>query len=114
LKNRMVASKIAARAAVADTPGCAWAVARFGKEEIVAPGRASDLLGSLPVTALRLAPATVERLHDVGIERIAQLASKPHELADALWLRAAAVHGSSPRFSRRGADLDRPAGTAAQ
>jgi impB/mucB/samB family len=50
LKNRMAASKIAARAVVADTPGCAWAVARFGKEEIVAPGRASELLGSLPVT----------------------------------------------------------------
>jgi protein ImuB len=77
LKNRMAASKIAAGAAVADTPGCAWAVARFGKDEIVAPGRASELLGSLPVTALRLAPATVESLHDVGIERIAQLASKP-------------------------------------
>ena len=77
VKNRMAASKIAARAAVADTPSCAWAIARFSKEEIVAPGRASELLGSLPVTALRLAPATVESLHDVGIERIAQLASKP-------------------------------------
>ena len=52
-------------------------IARFGKDEIVAPGRASELLGGLPVTALRLAPATVESLHDVGIERIAQLASKP-------------------------------------
>jgi protein ImuB len=77
LKNRMAASKIASRVAVADTPGCAWAVARYGKEEIVAPGRASEWLGSLPVRALRLAPATVESLRDVGIERIAQLASKP-------------------------------------
>jgi protein ImuB len=77
LKNRMAASKIASRVAVADTPGCAWAVARYGKEEIVAPGWASEWLGSLPVRALRLAPATVESLRDVGIERIAQLASKP-------------------------------------
>jgi protein ImuB len=77
VKNRMEASKIASRAAVADTPGCAWAVARYGKEEIVAPGRASEWLGSLPVRALRLAPASVESLHDVGIERIAQLACKP-------------------------------------
>jgi protein ImuB len=77
LKNRMAASKIASRVAVADTPGCGWAVARYGKEEIVAPGRASEWLGSLPVRALRLAPATVESLRDVGIERIAQLASKP-------------------------------------
>src|SRR5580692_7166871 len=73
----MAASKIASRVAVADTPGCGWAVARYGKEEIVAPGRASEWLGSLPVRALRLAPATVESLRDVGIERIAQLASKP-------------------------------------
>lgn len=37
----------------------------------------SDVLGPLPVAALRLASHTVESLADVGIERIAQLASKP-------------------------------------
>lgn len=41
-----------------------------------APGRASDVLGGLPVQALRLNAAIVESLRDVGIERIAQLASK--------------------------------------
>lgn len=77
LKVRMAGSRIEARAAVADTPACAWAAARFSKEEVVAPGRASDVLGALPIEALRLDRAIVESLRDVGIERIAQLATKP-------------------------------------
>jgi protein ImuB len=77
LKKRLAESHIGARVAVADTPGCAWAMARFGKDEIIAPGRASDVLGGLPVQALRLNTGIVESLGDVGIERIAQLASKP-------------------------------------
>lgn len=77
MKRRLAESRIGAKLAVADTPGCAWAMARFGKEEIVAPGRASDLLGGLPIAALRLDASTVESLKDVGIERIAQLATKP-------------------------------------
>jgi protein ImuB len=77
LKQRLFQSKIAGRAAVADTPGCAWAMARFSKEEVVAPGRASDVMGGLPIQALRLHASIVESLRDVGIERIAQLATKP-------------------------------------
>lgn len=37
----------------------------------------ADALGSLPVAALRLPADQVARPHDVGIERIAQLARKP-------------------------------------
>jgi hypothetical protein len=48
----------------------------FFKEEIVAPGRASDVLGGLPVEALRLDVKIVDSLRDVGIERITQLATK--------------------------------------
>lgn len=77
LLSRLKHSQLHARACIADTPGCAWAVARFGADEIVPPGRASDALGSLPVAALRISDKTVESLKDVGIERIAQLASKP-------------------------------------
>jgi protein ImuB len=77
MKKRLAESRLGARIAVADTPGCAWAMARFSKEEIVAPGRAADVLGVLPVDALRLGSAVVESLRDVGIERIAQLATKP-------------------------------------
>jgi protein ImuB len=77
LKTRLTAERIQSRAAVADMPGCAWAMARFAKDEINAPGRMSDVLGPLPVEALRLDGTITESLRDVGIERIAQLATKP-------------------------------------
>jgi protein ImuB len=52
-------------------------VVRYGKEEIISPGRASEAIASLPVAALRLPEQTISSLHDVGIERVAHLASKP-------------------------------------
>jgi protein ImuB len=77
LCKRLQAEGITARAALADTAGCAWALARYGDAQIVSPGRSSDAIASLPVAALRLAPSTVSSLSDVGIERVAHLASKP-------------------------------------
>ncbi len=75
---RLAAQGIAAKAALADTPGCAWAVARFGSGSmLVSPGRASEAIASLPVAALRLSADAIASLHEVGIERVAQLASKP-------------------------------------
>jgi len=58
-------------------PASAWAVARFGKADITSPGRAAEAIASLPVAALRLPHESIASLHDVGIERVAQLASKP-------------------------------------
>ena len=77
LRSRLAADGITARAALADTPGCAWAVARYSNATLVSPGRASEAVASLPVAALRLSDETISSLHDVGIERVAQLASKP-------------------------------------
>ena len=77
LCRRLGAEGIAARAALADTAGCAWALARHGDAQIVSPGRAADAIASLPVGCLRLSPETVASLSDVGIERVGQLASKP-------------------------------------
>jgi len=77
LCERLGTEGIEARAALADTAGCAWAMARFGKETIVSQGRAPEAIASLPVAALRLSNETVASLHDVGIERVAQLATKP-------------------------------------
>jgi protein ImuB len=77
LGQRLAAQGITARAAIADTPGCAWAVARFGGTAIVSPGRGSEAIASLPVAALRLSSGVISALHDVGIERVAQIASKP-------------------------------------
>src|SRR5260370_81944 len=46
----------AGRAAIADTSGAAWAVARFGAagHAVIAPGAARAALADLPVAALRL------------------------------------------------------------
>lgn len=77
LIRRMTAEGITAKAALADTAGAAWALARYGEAQIVSPGRASEAIASLPVASLRLSPETVASLSEVGIERVAQLASKP-------------------------------------
>ena len=77
LCRRLLAEGITAQAALADTAGAAWALARYGDAQIVSPGRASDAIASLPTASLRLSPATVASLSEVGIERVAQLASKP-------------------------------------
>jgi len=72
----------AARAALADTLGAAWAVARFGaargpnaKAEagIVAPGAQRAALAPLAVAALRLDPALTAALETVGLRRIGDL-----------------------------------------
>jgi protein ImuB len=67
----------AAAAAVADTPGAAWAAARFLADEagwtIVAPGEARPRLAPLPVTALRLGPEAAAGLARLGLDRIGDL-----------------------------------------
>ena len=75
---RLAGLGYAARAGLADTPGAAWAVARFmGGAEIVAPGGARAALAALPVAALRLAAETVPRLERVGLGRIGDLIELP-------------------------------------
>jgi protein ImuB len=74
---RLNASGMSARAAVADTPGCAWAVARFTKERVVAHGRVEEAMAELPIASLRLSAETVDSLRDVGIVKVAELISKP-------------------------------------
>jgi protein ImuB len=77
LVNRLVAQGVQAAACVADAPGAAWAVARYGTQAVVPPGRSVEAVASLPVPALRLSQATVEALHRLGVERIGQLAAMP-------------------------------------
>lgn len=77
LAGRLRAARIGGRLALADTPGCAWAMARQGAGGIVAPGRQSEALAGLPAAALRLPPECVAGLAEVGIDSIAQLAAMP-------------------------------------
>lgn len=61
------------RAALAATPGMAWAAARFCRESaprIVAPGQEARALFALPLAALRLEHDTVTRLESVGLRTV--------------------------------------------
>lgn len=65
-------------AAMADTIGTAWAVARFGKEpRVIENGKHIEALVSLPPEALRLESEAVERLHKLGLHRISQFINMP-------------------------------------
>ena len=65
-------------ASIADTPGVAWALARFGSGSMVVQGNQQlEALLSLPPEALRLEPMTVERLHKLGLHQIRQFISMP-------------------------------------
>ena len=64
-----------ARVAVADTPGAAHALARFGKGELtrVNPHGTVEAISSLPIAALRLTPTALSAARKFGFERIADL-----------------------------------------
>ncbi len=70
---------LTARLGLADTPGAAWALARFGAEarNVAAPGACREALSALPVDGLRLAPETVTLLKRLGFRCIGQLYDIP-------------------------------------
>src|SRR5262249_3092557 len=70
---------ITARAAIADTPGAASALARGGRERItVVPSGAQKLaLALLPVSALRLPLETIELMDRLGLRRFRDLYQLP-------------------------------------
>ena len=65
------------RAAMADTIGVAWAVARFGNQLVIPSGKHIEALLPLPPEALRLETDTIERLHKLGLHRISQFIGMP-------------------------------------
>jgi len=69
---------VPARAAIADTAGAAWALARFGDEgQIAPPNGQRALLADLPVAALRLDETATAQLPRLGLYRIGQLLGLP-------------------------------------
>jgi protein ImuB len=67
-----------ARAAIADTPGAAWAVSRFAlSRPIVLPGTHMQVLSSLPPKALKLTDDILERLQKLGFRSIGPLLTMP-------------------------------------
>ena len=88
---RLARFGFAARAALADTPGAAWAVAHHGAMRhvgaqqgeiakhmcVVAPGKICAALAKLPLKGLRLAPVEVEGLERLGFRAIGDLYGIP-------------------------------------
>jgi protein ImuB len=83
LTDRIGGFGFATRAAIADTPGAAWAVARFAaapeRRIVVAPGpdKLRAALAPLPVAALRIDSATATALAGLGLGRIGDLLGVP-------------------------------------
>jgi protein ImuB len=60
-------------AAMADTAGVAWGIARFGKSaKVIPPGQHREALLTLPPEALRLEPEVCYRLHQLGLHQVQQ------------------------------------------
>ncbi|MGO9048500.1 MAG: DUF6504 family protein [Xanthobacteraceae bacterium] len=68
-----------ARLAVADTPGMAWALARFARapSPVLPSGHEAQALAPLPVEALRLSPDTCRTLRRLGFKTVGALLDKP-------------------------------------
>jgi protein ImuB len=77
LADRLQVQGFLARAAIADTPGTAAAVASFGEPAVVPAGAGQTVLAPLPLAALRLDHETVFSLERVGLKRIGQIIDAP-------------------------------------
>jgi protein ImuB len=77
LSQRLKRQGLTNAAAVADAPGAAWAMARYGNSGIVPVGRSVDAVATLPVQALRLPATTLAAMSKLGIDRVGQLAAMP-------------------------------------
>ncbi len=77
---RLAQDGMTARAAVADTPGAAHAMARFGGHMVVPDGGQAEAIAPLPVAALRLPADMVATLRRLGFEQIGALARVPRAL----------------------------------
>jgi protein ImuB len=65
------------RAAMADTIGSAWGIARFANSCVVPIGKHVQVLMNLPSAALRIDAEISERLHKLGLHRIRQFSQMP-------------------------------------
>lgn len=78
IETRLGKAGVPARAAMADSPGAAWALARFGEDRRVAPtGQTRDAIKLLPIESLRLEEVDLRLLKRFGLKRIGDLYGLP-------------------------------------
>lgn len=86
------------KAAIADTIGAAWAIARFSKNTIIAPNTHRNALSTLSPTALRLDDVILDKLRKLGFRTIQSFSSLPNSnlrrrFGDQLLLRMMQAYG---------------------
>jgi protein ImuB len=109
LATRLHAHGFLTRTAIADTPGAAFATARFGTMPVIPAGGARAALAPLPLAALRLDHETTAALDRVGLKRIGQIIAAPraplaarfgttllHRLDQALGIEEEAINPRRP------------------
>lgn len=78
LLGRLKAFGYTVRPGMADTVGCAWAIARYGHlNPVIEPGGQVEALKLLPPAALRLDAATTDRLEKLGLTEIGKFMTMP-------------------------------------
>lgn len=77
IEGRLARAGVPAQAAMADTPGAAWALARFGDLRLAASGRTREAMAPLPIEALRLQDIDLRLLKRFGLKRIGDLYGLP-------------------------------------
>ena len=110
IASRLSAFGIEARPGLADTPGAAWAVARFadGNSRITAPGCARSALAPLPVEALRITPGTSAALRRLGLTTIGALAGIPRAALSRRFTSAEIGESVLLRLDQAFGDRDEP------
>jgi protein ImuB len=101
LQSRLKAQGLAARGAIAPTPGAAHALARFGDKRIVSAEELEAALAPLPVRALRLSEDALALLRRLGLKHVAQIAAAPRapfsaRAGQAAMLRLDQAYGRAP------------------
>jgi protein ImuB len=74
---RLARQELQAEIGLADTVGCAWAAARYGKTSLVPKDATRDILLPMPLAALRLDGQIVSALAQAGLKRIADVIDCP-------------------------------------
>ena len=77
IDTRLSAFGYEVRLAIAGTVGCAWAIARFGKQTLVENEKVPEALVTLPPAALRITHETVGLLQQLGLRQIGQILGLP-------------------------------------
>jgi protein ImuB len=79
LEKRLTRQGFISRAAIAPTPGAAWAMARAGRARLADDETLRDTLAPLPVSTLRLEDSAVLLMKRLGLETIGQIMDGPRK-----------------------------------